>query len=58
MSKAKFDAQEVALALQAFLSTTTPTTTTGFGQNGDITVYKESTNGTDEEPGHIHSGDA
>jgi hypothetical protein len=49
MSKAKFNAQEVAHALEAFLATTTPTTTSGLGHNGDITVYKESADGSSEE---------
>jgi hypothetical protein len=49
MSKAKFNAQEVAQALEAFLTTTKPITTSGLGYNGDITVYKEGTDGSSEE---------
>jgi hypothetical protein len=53
MSKAKFNSQDVVLALTEFLQNqgnTAPTVTSGLGYNGDITIYKEKQDGPSEEP--------
>ena len=44
MSKAKFKAQDVQVALAQFLANTAPTIASGLGHNGDIAIYKESAN--------------
>jgi len=50
MSKAKFNSQDVELALAEFLASTTPAEVPGLGYNGDITIYKEKQDGSSEEP--------
>ena len=50
MSKAKFNAQEVQVAMAQFLASTTPAEVPGLGYNGDITVYKENSDGQSKGP--------
>jgi len=50
MSKAKFNAQEVQVALAQFLANTAPTMASGLGYNGDIAIYKESVNEQVQRP--------
>jgi hypothetical protein len=50
MSKAKFNAQDVELALAQFLASTTPAEVPGLGYNGDITVYKGKQDGQSKGP--------
>ena len=50
MSKAKFNAQDVELALAQFLASTTPAEVPGAGHNGDITVYKGKSDGQSKGP--------
>jgi hypothetical protein len=50
MSKAKFNANDVELAMAEFMASAAPTEVPGLGYNGDITVYKENGNGSSEEP--------
>jgi hypothetical protein len=50
MSKAKFNTDEVHMAMAEFLANAAATETPGLGYNGDITVYKENGNGSSEEP--------
>jgi len=50
VSKAKFNAQEVQLALAQFLASTTPAEVPGLGYNGDITVYKGKQDGQSKGP--------
>jgi hypothetical protein len=50
MSKAKFNSQDVELALAEFLTSTTQAEVPGLGYNGDITIYKEKQDGSSEEP--------
>lgn len=57
MSKAKFNAQEVQLAMAQFVANTTPTMASGLGYNGDITIYKESVSEQVQGPGAGCTGD-
>jgi len=50
VSKAKFNAQDVELALAQFLASTTPAEVPGAGHNGDITVYKGKQDGQSKGP--------
>ena len=50
MSKAKFNAQDVELALSEFLASVAPTEVPGLGHNGDITVYKGKNDGQSKGP--------
>jgi hypothetical protein len=53
MSKAKFNSQDVVLALTEFMQNqgnTAPTVTSGLGYNGDITVYKGKQDGQSKGP--------
>lgn len=50
MSKAKFNAQEVQVALAQFLASTTPAEVPGAGYNGDITIYKGEQDGQSKGP--------
>lgn len=50
MSKAKFNAQEVQVAMAQFLASTTPAEVPGLGYNGDITVYKGKSDGQSKGP--------
>jgi hypothetical protein len=50
VSRAKFNAQEVQLALSEFLASTTPAEVPGAGYNGDITVYKGKSDGQSKGP--------
>jgi hypothetical protein len=50
MSKAKFNANDVDMAMAEFLASAAPTEVPGLGYNGDITVYKEKQDGSSEEP--------
>jgi hypothetical protein len=57
MSKAKFNTDDVHMAMAEFLANAAATETPGLGYNGDITVYgqptgavKENGNGSSEEP--------
>lgn len=58
MSKAKFNAQEVELALAAFIANSAPTVSSGLGHNGDITIYKESVSEQVQRPDTECAGDA
>ena len=50
MSKAKFNAQEVQVAMAQFLASAAATETPGLGHNGDITLYKENSDGQSKGP--------
>jgi hypothetical protein len=50
MSKAKFNANDVDMAMAEFLANAAATETPGLGYNGDITVYKENGNGQSKGP--------
>jgi len=61
VSKAKFTASDVALALAEFVNTVPPEDVPGAGHNGIITVYKGKPDGQSKGPideylGHVQPG--